>query len=88
MRQTMSARWRAFAGLALAAAVAIAIAPAAIAQTDATARISGVARHSDGGALPGVNVEAEKDSTRFVVTAVSRGDGFYQLRQFTSGVCL
>ena len=38
--------------------------------------------------LPGVTVEAKNDSTRLVVTTVIRGDGFYRLHQFTSGVCL
>jgi hypothetical protein len=60
-----------------------------LAQTDVTtSRVSGTVRAADNSPLPGVTVEAKNDSTGLVVTTVSRGDGFYRLHQFTSGVCL
>ena len=86
MRKTLSARWRTWTGLALVAAVAVAFAPAALGQTDVTtARISGVVRHADGTALPGVLIEAKNQDTGFLGTATSRGDGSFQIVNLPTG---
>ena len=71
---------RPWAIFGLAAVIALGLVPAAVAQTDVTtARINGVVRDIDGGALPGATVEAKNLETGFSARAVSQRDGAYQI---------
>ncbi len=85
MTGTASALRRAFFGIALG--VAVALAPAAFAQTDVTTgRISGTVKDTEGGALPGVTVEARNQGTGLVQTATTRSDGAFQLINLPTGM--
>ena len=56
------------------------------AQTDVTtSRISGVVKESNGGALPGVTVEAKNTETGFTASAQSANDGAYRLINLPTG---
>ncbi len=78
MRGILSARGRAFFGLALVVALGF-VSPAG-AQTDVTtARVNGIVRDADGGPLPGASVEAKNLETGFVARATSQSGGQYQL---------
>ena len=77
---------RPWAIFGLAAVVALGLVPTAVAQTDVTtSRISGTVKDVDGGALPGVTVEAKNQGTGLVQTAVTRSDGFYQIINLPTG---
>jgi outer membrane receptor for ferrienterochelin and colicin len=71
----------------LVAALAFAVATTAFAQTDVTtSRITGTATAaSDGGALPGVNVEVKNQDTGLVVVAVTDATGFYRALNLPTG---
>ena len=56
------------------------------AQTDVTtSRISGVVKESNGGALPGVTVEAKNTETGFTASAQSDNGGAYRLINLPTG---
>lgn len=77
---------RPWAIFGLAAVIALGLVPAAVAQTDVTtSRISGTVKDVDGGALPGVTVEAKNQGTGLVQTGVTRSDGFYQIINLPTG---
>jgi outer membrane receptor protein involved in Fe transport len=59
----------------------------AFAQTDVTtSRITGTATAaSDGGALPGVNVEVKNQETGLVAVAITDADGFYRALNLPTG---
>jgi outer membrane receptor protein involved in Fe transport len=69
------------------AVFAFSVATTAVAQTDVTtSRITGTATAaSDGGALPGVNVEVKNEETGLVVVAVTDADGFYRALNLPTG---
>ncbi|HEV8610756.1 MAG TPA: TonB-dependent receptor [Thermoanaerobaculia bacterium] len=69
------------------AVLAFAVATTAFAQTDVTtSRITGTATAaSDGGALPGVNVEVKNQDTGLVVIAVTDATGFYRALNLPTG---
>lgn len=69
------------------AVLAFAVATTAFAQTDVTtSRITGTATAaSDGGALPGVNVEVKNQDTGLVVVAVTDATGFYRALNLPTG---
>jgi hypothetical protein len=84
MRESVFARCRAF--LFATAAAAVLVAPL-FAQTDVTtSRVSGTVSAADGSPLPGVTIEAKNQGTGLIATAVSRGDGFYQVINLPTGV--
>jgi hypothetical protein len=77
---------RARAVFVLVAVFAFAFAGAAFAQTDVTtSRISGTAKDSEGGALPGVTVEGKNQDTGLTVNATTNAQGFYQLLNLPTG---
>ena len=77
---------RARAVFVLVAVLALAFTGSAFAQTDVTtSRISGTAKDSEGGALPGVTVEGKNQDTGLVVTATTNSQGFYQLLNLPTG---
>ena len=62
------------------------LAPGALAQTDVTtSRISGTVRDAEGGAVPGVTVEAKNQDTGLTATATTNTEGFYQLINLPTG---
>jgi hypothetical protein len=70
----------------VAAVIAFAFAGSAFAQTDVTtSRISGTAKDSEGGALPGVSVEGKNQDTGLTVNATTNQQGFYQLVNLPTG---
>ncbi len=70
----------------LVAILAFAFAGTAFAQTDVTtSRISGTAKDSEGGALPGVTVEGKNQETGLTANATTNSQGFYQLVNLPTG---
>jgi hypothetical protein len=70
----------------LVAVFAFAVAGTVLAQTDVTtSRISGTVKDADGGALPGVTVEAKNEETGLVLTATTNQQGFYQIINLPPG---
>ena len=70
----------------LVAILAFAFAGTAFAQTDVTtSRISGTAKDSEGGALPGVTVEGKNQDTGLTANATTNSQGFYQLLNLPTG---
>ncbi|HEX9658671.1 MAG TPA: carboxypeptidase regulatory-like domain-containing protein, partial [Rhodothermales bacterium] len=85
MSRTLLARG-ARASSVLIAVLAFGVATMAIAQTDVTtSRISGTVKDADGGALPGVTVEAKNEETGLVLTATTNQQGFYQIINLPPG---
>ncbi len=84
MRRGVCAWWRSVVLGCLAAALLTA---SALAQTDVTtSRVSGTVKDTDGGALPGVAVEAKNQGTGLTATAVTRSDGSYQVINLPTGM--